>query len=291
VIGKRIAWRWGLGRLPWRLIPPAALDAESPIAPPWPDIWVGAGRASLPLSARARARSGGRTFVVQTQHPGTATGRLDLVIPPTHDELEGDNVFPILGSPTRINAEGFAAALARFRDRIDPLPHPRVAMVVGGKSGAHDLPPARAQEMAAEVAAAVREAGGSLLLSFTRRTPEGARAALSDGLKDLPGWTWDGTGENPYFAFLAAADAVLVTEDSVNLATDAATTGKPVHVLAMAGGGRKFARFHEDLRRLGVTRRFDGRLGAWSYEPLDETRRAAREVLRRYDAFKLKPTR
>jgi mitochondrial fission protein ELM1 len=288
VIGKRIAWRWGLGRLPWPLIPLAALDAESPIAPPWPDIWVAAGRASLPLSARARSWSGGRTFVVQTQHPGTATRRLDLVIPPLHDELKGDNVFPILGSPTRINADGFARALASFRERIDPLPHPRVAMVVGGKSGAHDLPPARARAMAAEVAAAVRAAGGSLLLSFTRRTPQDARAMLSEGLRDLPGWTWDGRGENPYFAFLAAADAVLVTEDSVNLATDAATTGKPVHVLAMSGGGEKFARFHEDLRKLGVTRPFDGRLDAWSYAPLDETRRAAREVLRRYDAFKLK---
>ena len=288
VIAKPVAWRWGLGRLPWALIPPGALAAGSPIAAPWPDIWVAAGRASLPLSARVRAWSGGRTFVVQTQDPGTATPRLDLVIPPRHDELQGDNVFPILGSPTRINAEGFAAALTTFRDRIDPLPHPRVAMVVGGKSGAHDLPPARARAMAAEVADAVRASGGSLLLSFTRRTPDDARRALSEGLKDLPGWIWDGTGENPYFAFLAAADAVLVTEDSVNLATDAATTGKPVHVLEMTGGASKFARFHEDLRRRGVTRPFDGRLARWTYEPLDETRRAAREVLRRYDAFKLK---
>jgi mitochondrial fission protein ELM1 len=291
VIRKRIAWRWGLGRLPWPMIPLAALEVGSPLAAPWPDIWVAAGRASLPLSARARGWSGGRTFVVQTQHPGTATPRLDLVIPPLHDELKGGNVFPILGSPTRINADGFAKALAPFRDRIGPLPRPRVAMVVGGRSGVHDLPAARARAMAAEVAAAVRAAGGSLLLSFTRRTPDEARRALSEGLKDVPGWTWDGTGENPYFAFLAAADAVLVTEDSVNLATDAATTGKPVHVLSMAGGGRKFARFHEDLRRLGVTRPFDGRLSTWSYEPLDETRRAAREVLRRYDAFRLKSAR
>src|SRR5262249_8113582 len=96
------------------------------------------------------------------------------------------------------------------------------------------------------------------------------------------------SGQNPYFAFLAAADTVLVTEDSVNLATDAAVTGKPVHVLGMSGGGRKFALVHADLRRLGVTRPLDGRVESWSYGPLDEARRAAREVLRRYDAFKLK---
>jgi len=284
IVQKKIAWRWGLGRLPWRLIPPAALTASSPVAPPWPDIWVAAGRASLPLSARARAWSGGRTFVVQTQHPGTATPRLDLVIPPLHDELAGANVFPILGSPTRANDRDFAQALATFGARIEPLPRPRVALLVGGKSAAHDLPPERARAMAAEVAAAVGQAGGSVLVSFTRRTPAPARRRLSEGLGGLPGWIWDGSGENPYFAFLAAADIILVTEDSVNLATDAATTGKPVHVLAMVGGGRKFERFHADLAARGVARPFDGRLATWSYAPLDETRRAAAEVLRRYDA-------
>jgi mitochondrial fission protein ELM1 len=39
---------------------------------------------------------------------------------------------------------------------------------------------------------------------------------------------WDGTGENPYFAFLATADAIVTTEDSVNMVTEATGTGKPV---------------------------------------------------------------
>lgn len=284
VVCKRIGWKWGLGRLPWRLIPLWALKADSPIAAPWPDIWIGAGRASLPLSTRVAALSGGKTFVVQTQDPGAATPLLDLVIPPTHDELTGDNVFPIVGAPNRMHAEGFARDLARFGARIDPLPHPRVAMIVGGKSNSHDLPPDRARRMAAEVAQAVQAIGGSLLVSFTRRTPAAAQRVLTEGLAGVPGWIWDGEGDNPYFAFLAAADTILVTEDSTNLATDAATTGKPVHVLAMAGGGRKFERFHEDLARRGVARRFTGKLNHWNYPALDETRRAAAEVLARFDA-------
>jgi hypothetical protein len=286
IVVKRIGWKWGLGRLPWRLIPHAALNTDSPIAPPWPDIWIGAGRASLPLSAAMRRLSGGKTFVVQTQDPGSATPLLDLVIPPTHDELVGDNVLPIVGAPNRMNPEGFARDLARFQEAIDPLPHPRVAMIVGGKSKSHDLPPDRARRMAAEVAAAVQAIGGSLLVSFTRRTPAAAQAVLTQGLATVPGWIWDGRGDNPYFAFLAAADIILVTEDSTNLATDAATTGKPVHVLAMEGGGRKFERFHEDLARRGVARRFAGELNEWRYSPLDETNRAASELLSRFDAGK-----
>ena len=286
IVVKRIGWKWGLGRLPWRLIPRWALKTDSPVAAPWPDIWIGAGRASLPLSTAMRELSGGKTFVVQTQDPGSAAPVLDLVIPPTHDELVGDNVLPIVGAPNRMNAEAFARDLARFRPTIDPLPHPRVAMIVGGKSKSHDLSPDRARRMAAEVAKAVRAIDGSLLVSFTRRTPPEAQAVLTQGLAGIPGWIWDGEGDNPYFAFLAAADIILVTEDSTNLATDAATTGKPVHVLAMEGGGRKFERFHEDLARRGVTRRFAGKLNHWNYPPLDETNRAAAELLSRFDKRK-----
>jgi uncharacterized protein len=273
IVVKRLGRRWSLG----------GLTSDNPIAPPWPDIWIGAGRASLPLSRTMRGRSAGKTFVVQTQDPRGALSDFDLVIPPEHDQIHGPNVFPIIGAPNRMNAEGFARDLAAFRGRIDPLPRPRVAMIVGGKSRSHDLPPDRARGMAAEVAAAVGAVGGSLLVSFTRRTPEPARRILTHGLAGVPGWIWDGAGDNPYFAFLAAADIILVTEDSTNLATDAATTGKPVHVLAMAGGGRKFERFHEELRGRGVSRPFSGELSTWSYTPLDETNRAAAELLRRFD--------
>src|SRR5690606_3575499 len=92
---------------------------------------------------------------------------------------------------------------------------------------------------------------------------------------------WDGTGANPYFAFLHFADHVLVTEDSANMAAEAASTGKPVHILPMVPlkPAGKFARLHADLRARGAARPFDGSLKAWSYEPLNETERAARAVL------------
>ena len=286
---KRLTWRPGFAALPFTPFPRLALTSDSPIGPPWPDIWIAAGRASLPFSRRVRHWSGGKTFVVQTQNPRGRLSDFDLVIPPAHDGVEGANVLPMLGAPNRMNTEGFQRDLARFSPRIDPLPHPRVAMIVGGKSKTHDLTPERARAMAAEVAQAVRAIGGSLLVSFTRRTPMPARAILREGLAGVPGWIWDEAvegGDNPYFAFLAAADHILVTEDSTNLATDAATTGRPVHVLGMAGGGKKFDRFHRELAARGIARRFNGAFETWSYPPLDETNTVARELLRRFETTK-----
>ncbi|MBI1197440.1 MAG: nucleoside-diphosphate sugar epimerase [Phenylobacterium sp.] len=279
---KRIGWRAGLGRLPWRLIPPAARTGD-PIEPPYPDIWIAAGRATLPLSTRMLAWAEGRTFVVQTQNPRAPLDRFDLVIPPKHDGLSGPNVVAILGAPNRLSPERLAVEHARFAEQLAPLPRPRVAVIVGGRSKAHDLPVARAQAMAAVVSDAVTAARGSVLVSFTRRTPAPAREAMAAAFRRLPGIVWDGAGDNPYFAFLADADAILVTEDSTNLATDAAATGKPLFVLPMAGRSAKLARFHAELERRGIARPFAGELTAEPYPPLAETDRAARELLRRYD--------
>lgn len=285
---KRIRWRKAFDKLPSALKAPWMLDPSSDAALPapgegWPDLWIGTGRATLPLSARIREQSGGRTFVVQTQDPRWRMDAYDLVVAPAHDGVTGPNVLPITGSPHRVTAGRLAEGAKAFEEVLSPLPRPRVAALIGGRSAAFDLTEARAAELADQIAAAVVQAGGSLMLTFSRRTPEAAKQVMTARLESLPGLIWDGTGPNPYFAFLHYADHVLVTEDSANMAAEAASTGKPVHVLPMVPlkAGGKFARLHADLRERGAARPFDGRLDGWSYEPLAETSRAAQVVLER----------
>lgn len=285
---RRVKWRRAFDKLPSALKAPWMLEPGSdPVVPgageAWPDLWIATGRATLPLSARAGRLSGGRTLVVQTQDPRWRTGGFDLVVAPRHDGVAGPNILSITGSPHRITPERLAQAAPDFAGRLEALPRPRVAVLVGGRSRAHDLPEAHAVALADRIAAAVEAAGGSLMLTFSRRTPEAAKAAMTARLARLPGLIWDGTGPNPYFAFLHFADQVLVTEDSANMAAEAASTGKPVHVLPMVPlkAGDKFARLHADLRERGASRPFEGTLDGWSYEPLNETERAARAVVER----------
>ncbi|AWM76956.1 mitochondrial fission ELM1 family protein [Phenylobacterium parvum] len=278
---RTVRWKGRMDRLPWFLnpFPLAALEEGSDIRPPWPDLWIAAGRATLPLSLHLKSWSRGRTRVVQIQNPRTPRGAFDLVVAPRHDQISGPNVLPVTGSPHRVTAERLAEAAARFAPLTDPLPRPRAALLVGGKSKTHDLSDARARTLAADLRQAVTEAGGSLMTTFSRRTPASARRILTEALSGLPGFIWDGTGENPYFAFLAAADVVLVTEDSANMATEAASSGRPVLLLPLDGGSDKFTRLHEDLIARGAARRFEGRLDLFPGAPFDETGRAAAAIV------------
>ena len=110
---------------------------------------------------------------------------------------------------------------------------------------------------------------------------------LTAAIEDVPHSVWDGAGENPYFAFLALADAIVVTEDSVNMVTEAAGTGKPVYVQSLAGRSSRLSRFHRLMQERGVTRPFEGKLEAWSYAPINDTELVA-SIIRRALGLEIK---
>jgi mitochondrial fission protein ELM1 len=119
------------------------------------------------------------------------------------------------------------------------------------------------------------DSGAGLAVTPSRRTGADNVATIRAALAGASCEIWDETGDNPYLGYLALADAIVVTSDSVNMVSEACATGKPVHVFHLPGGSRKFRRFHRAFEAAGLTRPFAGRLESWSYEPPRETERVA----------------
>jgi len=111
---------------------------------------------------------------------------------------------------------------------------------------------------------------GSLLVTPSRRTGSEVTNALANELNGIPHYLWNLTGENPYFGLLGLADFIVVTCDSVNMVSEAASTGKPVYIAMLPGGSGKTARFLASLRDMGVTRPFDGTVTHYTYAPVDD---------------------
>lgn len=271
-------------RRPWRWLAPRSPvspfgreeDSCSPIAPPWPRLVIGCGRQSIPFVRAIKRVSGGRTLTVQCQHPRIASANFDLVIPPEHDGLTGPNVFPILGSANRITPARLAEARAHFAPRFEPLRSPRLGALIGGASRAYSFGATEGAKLAAALSALAQTHG--LMATTSRRTGKQTSDQIAAALGGTNADLFRGEGENPYLGILAWADAFLVTADSVNLACEAAATGKPVHIFPLPGGSAKFQRFHRGLERRGIARPFAGYLERWTYPPLDETGRAAARI-------------
>jgi len=273
---------------PWRWLPAGlirdALATLGPkgdrLAPPWPDLWIASGRQTVPLTRDMKRLSGGKTFTVQIQNPVLDPALFDLIVTPEHDRLRAANVLTTRGSLGRVTPERLAAAAAAFAPLYARLPARRVAVLIGGNNKAFRLDGGTMTRLTGQLAALARE-GWGLMITPSRRTGARNEDILRRGLEGLPAAIWDGRGDNPYFGILGLADHVIVTGDSVNMVSEAASTGKPVHVVHLQGRSAKFDRFHAALVQAGITRPFTGTLEEWSYAPLDETQRIAGEIRRR----------
>jgi uncharacterized protein len=266
-------------KTPWKQLSPwlphcakSALAADSaPISAPWPEIVIASGRKSIGVAKYIKKQAGDKTFVAVIQDPRVSAKTFDLVAVPQHDKTRGNNVLVTVGALHKVTPEKLDAARAQWEDKLKHLPHPRVAVIIGGSSKAHQLTP----DISAKLAERVAGIDGGLMVTASRRTGAENEKILRDRIKGDNVFFWDGTGDNPYFGFLALADYIIVTEDSVSMTCEALSTGKPVYTAALEGGARRLDLFHRQLREQGFTRPFEGTLETWTYTPPRETQRVA----------------
>jgi mitochondrial fission protein ELM1 len=252
-----------------------------------PDIVLSAGRRSAAVALWMKTHFGCR--IVHCMSPGLGgllrADLFDLLVVPGHDNpREADNVLPILGAPHRVSPLALRQAAVAWEERLAHLPRPRVALLVGGSPGGTDMPPARAHTLARKVARLTASLDGTVLATTSRRTGAEATEALSAGLSRVMHvlYRWGEPGPNPYLGFLATADAIVVTADSVSMISEACATGAPVYFALPEQAGRRQARFIASFVEAGYIRPLADSLAPWPRPVLDESARVATEIHRRF---------
>ncbi len=267
-------WSWVSARF-W----PAPLRAVR-LPDPGDGIMVGAGGTAAVIGAALRRPM---RPVVQVQHPRIDPARFDLIVVNRHDRLAGPNVIVTRTALHRATAARLAEAAAIWAPRLAHMPRPLVAVLVGGSNGRFRLDAPVATALGASLAAMMQADRVGLALTPSRRTSEDARTALHRAVAPLGGWVWNMDGENPYFGLLALADAIVVTEDSVSMVSEAVATAAPVLLAGLPGRSRRIRQFNQYLQEDGRVRPFAGRLDLWPVAPVDDTQAAADEMRRRLD--------
>ncbi len=217
--------------MPWGPVDPREAPARpgSPLAPPYPDILDRLRTPHRALSARGQAR----------------LGRPDLHGVPQGSAHRRRRGGLHLGSPARPAARPQRAGHAhlappRFggaprRGREQPPPRNCRGCPIRGSrccsaatAGNHVFTPddiERLSGMVKSLSCEARHHGHGL--PPLAAAPDGQPARNRHAKRRI---LWDGAGKNPYLAMLAAADAIVVTADSVNMVGEACATGKPVLV-------------------------------------------------------------
>ena len=240
------------------------------------------------------------------------TRLFDFAIVPLHDHpAPADNLITTLGAPNHIYYPELQAAAAETFAPLLPFPKKVIALLLGGSDANYELTPDWVRFVLPSLREAAEKQGAALLVTTSRRTGKEADAAVEFVLKDSPATRYlllaSRSQENPVPAMLGAATHVIVTEDSVSMASEAATAGFRVGLLRvekkqspltklrrhLGGGTVKFdALFTEMAARglvddLGTTPDFDSFLATEARKtdvPFNEAKRAAEWILSRWPA-------
>ncbi|WP_247651205.1 mitochondrial fission ELM1 family protein [Roseovarius autotrophicus] len=242
----------------WELLPHLVLGetlwgidvaASSPLAPPWPDLVISAGRRNEPVARWIRRQAGGRVKLVHVGRPWAPLDTWDLVVTtPQYFLAQGGNVLvnPLPLHP--LSRESVAPEAARLGPRLAHLPRPWTTVLIGGDSGAFVFTPETGRRLAEGVNRLVAATGGGVLVSDSPRTPAPARAAFQAALTVPAECFWfharqDWPG-NPYRGFLGLADRFVVTGESMSMLAEAAAMGRPLYVFDPSEQGQWWWRAH-----------------------------------------------
>lgn len=270
--GSWPGWTPSYGRRP--SLAPLTAASRALLTPPWPDLVLSVGWRSVPVALWIRQSCGAR--LVHLGRPRAPVSEFDLILTtPQYGLPAAANVIELKAPISDLEPRELAAAADAWRARIIDLPRPWIAVLVGGDATPFQLDAETASELGRRAAALARAQRGSLLIATSPRTSAAAATALLEAV-NAPhhAFLWSKGGDNPYRAYLALADEIVVTGDSLSMALEAAATGKPLHLFELPKRGAWPLRLLEALdqfarRRAGLLRRIYFFLirGGWLYAP------------------------
>jgi len=207
------------------------------LQPPWPDFAIGIGRRSVPVARWIREQSGGRTKLVRIGHPRAPNDLFDLVIATAQ--------YPV---PPAENVIRLPLAMNRFRNPpsptadehawLDRWPRPHLLLSLGGTAPMWRLDLAALHLTVVKLVRHVEDAGGTLIVVGSPRTPPAAWQAVRRASLGSSAFATVESSEVRYPVLLNDADEHFVTADSISMISEAVMTRKPVGLIPVEPDSR-----------------------------------------------------
>ncbi len=245
-----------------RHLPAASLDRmlshhapQMPLSDGFPDLVITCGRRMAGISMALR-RIADTAFnnnfrTLHIQDPRLPAHFFDILILPLHDPTRGPNVITNLASLHRLTEEIITKEAATLDAKWKNLRTPRVAVLIGGDNKRYKISNVMITDMAQRLSAFAKANNASLALVTSRRTPPSFTDKLLQHLGNTQFVVADPGDSNPYPGIFAHVDFIIVTSDSVNMASEATVTGKPVLIAEWRQETGRIKAFHEAMIAAG----------------------------------------
>ena len=207
------------------------------LAPPWPQLVIGAGRRTAPVARWIKSQSDGKTKIIQLGRKGGQNPTaFDATVTPVYAGLPPHPTrIETLGPLNRVSEQALSEASAA-QNPFEGTPGPSIVLLLGGATARQKFGPAEAVKLAEKISLATEDLGGSLIAVASRRTGQQVTDIMSEVIGErgqVKAWRPNDPA-NPYLTCLAHAGIVVVTGDSESMIAEAASTGKAVYIYPLA---------------------------------------------------------
>lgn len=248
-----------------------------------PKLLIICGSRARAIGPYFKRKYGEKVFTIYIQDPRINPSYYDLVIVPQHDSATGKNVIKTDFALNRINEDKLVSELKQFAPLLNKYSEPKNVILVGGPTKKYKMDKEACEKLIKDISYIINKSKGSVLITPSRRTPKMVVNALKAiAVKNEDVFLYDlKEPHNPFFAMLATADKVFVTNDSVSMVSEAAAAGKNIFVIPLKGNqGNKVARMFDSLLKEGkvfMYNQFTEKLQA-TPPPINETLEIAYQI-------------
>ena len=228
-------------KLLWSVLPPHTygLDKKksSILEPPWPDIIISTGWRPAPIARWIREQNEGKTRIIQVGRKGGGSADLfDVVVTPAYYGFTPHpHRIETLAPLNELTQERVDAVSQRWPNLFGSAPHPRIVLVIGGSTARFRLTPDFAYSIGTQIKDLANACSGKVFVVTSPRTGnEVSQTLKSVFTPEHQVHQWQpNQSDNPYFAYLAGADIIIVTGESESMLAEAASLGKSVYIIPL----------------------------------------------------------
>mgnify|MGYP001177637085 CR=1 FL=1 len=264
----------------WKLVPPKITpiigSVYNQIDSSEIDVIISCGRKSVIPSIHLKKKSVKKVINIHIQDPKVNFNHFDFIIAPEHDSIYGENVINTKGAIHYLTEKEIIGHKDYLKFYLKNDNRKIWSLILGGPTKYYDYSLKNIEKVFSIIKGIYKKINFQLLIIPSMRTPKNiikfAKEYFGNNHTII-----ESVDKKAYLSSLALSEHIVVTCDSSSMISEAALTGKPIHVanITPKRNDIRFQRFRKLFRELNIIRNLGEEIKIWEYQKLDETNRVA----------------
>ncbi len=228
------------------------------------------------MSVALKKIYGKKIINIHLQKPNFYSKYFDILITPEHDGFyRKHNIIKIIGSLTPFNEIEIKKKNSLVEKKFKYFKSPNVLILLGGKSKRFTPTNTDYSKLLLNIKYAAKKISANVIVCQSRRTPENVLYLTQQIFSDFKNHFYISKKDDPniYPSIIKISDYIVVTNDSVNMISETASTTKCLFLGYLNKEKSKLKSFHEKLLKNNNIKIFKKSFYNFKKIPLDNQKK------------------